>query len=85
MRATLNDLSMIEDDDFIAIPDGTQAMSHNDAREASSAKVVIDGLLRHRIESGGGLIQNANRRILGQGSRDFDALTLTSAEVPAVF
>src|SRR5260370_10620417 len=81
MRAALHDLAFREYDDFIAIANRTQTMSHDQARASSPVKVIYDNLFRLRIKRACRFIQNKKFGIRNQGARDFEALALSAAEV----
>ena len=85
MRAAFNDAAAFEHDDFVAIAYRAQAVGDDDAAAASAPQVVVDGFFGDRIKCSRRFIQDKDRGIANQSSGDFDALTLTAAEVRAAF
>ena len=83
MRAALNDATAFKHDDFVAIAYRAQAVGDDDAAAAAAPQVVVDGFFRDRIKCSRRFIQDKDRGIANQSSGDFDALTLTTAEVRA--
>ena len=85
MRAAFNDAAAFEHDDFVAIADRAQAVGDDDAGAASAPQVVVDGFFGDRIKCSRRFVQDKDRGIANQSSGDFDALTLTTAEIRTAF
>ena len=54
--SSLNYLAAVQNDNFVAIPNGAQAMGDNDTRAATAPQVVVDDLLCRYIERTGGFV-----------------------------
>src|ERR1700730_4941294 len=81
MRAALNDLPVFEDNNFVAITNGAQAMGHDQARATASAKVLIDELFGCGIQSAGRFVEDQEGGRINQGARDLESLPLTTREI----
>ena len=68
MRAALHDAAVLQDDDFITVPDGAQAMGDNQAGTASTAELLQNAILRLGIEGAGGFIQHQDGRVMHEGT-----------------
>src|SRR5437016_1527594 len=77
----LNDLATIENNDFIAVADGAQAMGDDDAGGSPASQAIVDHLLRARVERRGCLVQNYNPGIRNQCASDLHSLPLAPAEI----
>ena len=60
VRSALHDSPALQDDDLVAISNGAESMGNDQASASAAAKVVVDQLLRLRIESAGGFIEDQN-------------------------
>ena len=78
MRASLYNLSLIQDNDLIAVADGGKTVGDHDAGNAAFADGADDIILCLCIQGRGGLIHDADGGILGQGTGDLQSLTLTA-------
>ena len=58
MSSALHYSSAFQHDNFVAIANGAEPMSHNQASAAPAPETVIDRLFGVRIESAGGFIEN---------------------------
>ena len=76
MRPPLHDMSAVQDDDLVAVTDRGKPVSDNNAGDASHADGADYFVLCFGVQCGGRLVQDADRRILGQGPRDLNALPL---------
>ena len=86
MCAALNDLPAVEHHDLVAVANRAQAMRHDQAGAAPSAKRLVDRPLGQRVERAGRFVEHEQHRITGQGARDLQALKLAAAEVaPTLF
>src|SRR5215470_16064198 len=79
--APLRDSPAVQNDDLVAVPDGTQAMGNDQASTSPAAKAVLNELFHARIQSAGGLVQDQNAGIRSQRPGYFQTLTLSSAQV----
>ena len=70
MRPALDDLALLQHDDLVAIPDRAQTMCDDDAGAAGSAQIVVDRLLRDRIERGRGFIENDDGGAADESTRE---------------
>ena len=84
MRAALNNLAELQNDDLVAISDGTQSVGNNQTRAAASPKVVVDCLFGAGVECARRFVEDEERWIADQGARDFQALTLASSVALAI-
>lgn len=66
MRAFFNNLSIVNDNDFVGVLNGRQAMGDN--KNGTILHQVVNGFLNHGfrlvVQCGSRLVQNDNRRIL---------------------
>ena len=85
MRAPLHHRTAVEHDNLIAIPDGAQAMGHNDAGTGPASEMLHNAVLGLGIQGTGGFIQDQEYRVTDQGSGDFQALPLPAAEIGGAF
>src|SRR3546814_17538105 len=58
-------------------------MGDDDAGAAPPADAVVDLLLDERIERGGGLVEDQDRRVRGERAGNFEALALPAGEIRA--
>src|SRR5690348_15827080 len=82
--APLDDRSVVEDDDLIAVTHGAQSGCDHDAGTAAAPQIVDDHLLGLGIEGTGHLIEDAHAELAGQRPGDLEALSLAAAEVLAI-
>ncbi len=87
VRAGLHDAAFVEHEHPIGAAERAQAMGH-DERGAAAHGAFHGGhnfVLRFRIDRGQGVVQNQNRRLKQNRSRDRQPLPLAAAKVRAVF
>ena len=85
VRAALDDLALVHDEDQVGVADGRQAMRDDEGRAAGEQLLqrCLDELLAARVDAGGGLVQDEDARVGEQSARDAEELALTLAEVAA--
>lgn len=81
MDSALNNLTPFQNDDFIAVPDGAQAVGNDNAGAAAPANALINYLFRQGIQGAGCLIQDQDGRITSQSPGNLQSLPLTAAKV----
>jgi len=87
VTAGLHDTPSLNHQDGVGMHDGGQPVRDHQ-RRAATAKFgdrVLHVAFRLRVERGGRLIEQDDRRIAHQSTRDGDALTLTARKLEAVF
>src|SRR5512144_1210092 len=82
MGPVLHHAAAVEHEDLIGMRDRRQPMRDDEHRSASEQSVdrLLDETLGLRVERGGRLIENEDRRIDEQGTRDREALALATGE-----
>ena len=87
MGSLLQDAASFKDNDLVCFEDGIQAVCNRD--DGPSLHQALCGFLKQgfglRVETGGGLVQDQDRRILQEGPGQGKALRLSAAETRAVF
>jgi len=80
--AALGDPAVVEDHDLVGVPDGREPVRDRDRGPAAADDVErgLHGPLGLVVEGAGGLVEHQDPRIPQQGSRDRDALLLTTGE-----
>jgi hypothetical protein len=81
----LHDLTTVQDDNFIAVTNGAEAMGDDQASAAAAAKVVIDQFFGLRVKRAGCLIEDNNAWPANQRACDFQPLPLSAAKIPTAF
>ena len=83
VRAILDDLPGMEDDDAVEVGDRGQAVCDDDGRAAlhELRDALLNVPLGHRVEAGRRLVQEEDRRVLENGPGDRDPLALATAEL----
>ena len=76
---------MIQNDDFIRIPDGGKAVRHDKAGAATAADIGEQGLLGEGVEGAGGFVQHQQRGIPCQSAGNLQSLPLPAAEIAPSF
>ena len=82
VRAALDDLAALEDEDLIGVHDGREPVrddEHGAAGEQSVDRFLHEAL-RLRVERGRRFVEDEDRRIGEQRARDRQALALTAGE-----
>lgn len=83
--STLNDLTLVQDDDLIGILDGTQAMSDNDDGLLAHSNQLVEGrlhlMLTLRVQGTGGFVQEENLRLADQSTSDGYTLLLPARKL----
>ena len=85
MRAAVDYIALIQDDDLIAVADRGKAMCNDDAGDAARNDRIDDFIFGPGIKGGGGFIKNDDSRILRKDAGNFNPLALTAGEVAAAF
>ena len=83
MGAPLHNLSLVQHDDLVAVPDGAQPVGDNDAGNAPRVDGLDDLILGPRVQGAGGLVHDADGGVLAQGPGDLQPLPLPAAQVPS--
>ena len=85
MGSALRDLSSVQHNDLVTVPDGRQPVRDNNTGDPPA----VDGFhhieFRFGIQRAGGLIQDDDRRILRKRTGDFQPLPLSAGKVFPVF
>lgn len=78
MRAFLNNPAIVNDDDFVSVLNGRQAMGDN--KDGTVLHQVVNGFLNHGfrlvVQCGSRLVQNDNRRIFDKSAGNGQTLAL---------
>src|SRR4051794_17779433 len=85
VRAALHDAPLFHHDDFVGVLDGAQAMC-DDERGAIAHELderLLDATLRLVVERRRRLIEDEDRGVLVERTRDGDALPLTARQLRA--
>src|SRR5215218_7611468 len=85
MSSSLDDLALLQDYYFVAIPNRAQPVRNDDARAAATPQIVVDDLLGDRIQRSGRLIEHQDGWIGHKCASDLDPLALTPAEIGSGF
>ena len=87
MRALLDDLAVFDDDDFIRIADGGEAVG-DDKTGASlheAQQGFLDSRFGARVHAGGGFVEDEDARVSEDGAGDGEQLALSLAEIGSAF
>ena len=84
MRPALHDVPAVQNDDLVAVSDRGKTVGDHNAGDAPHADGTDYLVLCFGVQRGSRLVQDADRRILGQGSCDLKSLPLSAGEVAAV-
>ena len=82
MSANLNGTTRAQHDDAIAIADGAQAVSNEQAGAATASEMVIDQGLGLGVQRACSLVQHQQARVAHQRPGDLQALPLTAGKIP---
>src|SRR5437763_1960753 len=85
MRTSFDDLTILQDNDLVAIADRAEAMGHEKASTAAQSNPLGDARFGFGIESACGLIEDEDSRADHEGAGDLQALPLSTAEVRSTF
>src|ERR1039458_6500827 len=85
MGTALHHFAALQNNNLIGITDGTETMSHNQARIAAAAKAVINMFFAVGIKRTGGFVENENARVVDKRAGDLQALPLAAAQVAPAF
>jgi len=81
----LHDFTLVEDDNFVSILDGTQAMSDDDHGQLAKLNQLFEGLLDLGLTLGvqgtGGLVQEKNLGLADESTGDGHTLLLPTREL----
>ena len=79
VRAAFSDAAVVHHKNLVSVPDGGQSVGNGDNRLAVSqlGDRLLDEMLILRVDSGRGLVQNDDGRVLENGSGDEDCLQKT--------
>ena len=85
--AALGDLAIPQDDDFVGVHHGGEAMGDHQggALAGEAAQSGLDVLLRAGVQRGGGFIQNKDAWVLQDRAGDGDPLFFAAGEFQAAF
>src|SRR5258706_13137171 len=87
MPALFDDVTFFEYDDMVRSEDGIQAMRNGD--DGASLHEAMRGFFEQgfsfRVEAGGGFIEDKDRRILQECTRQRETLCLSAAETRSAF
>lgn len=83
MPSGLDDPPVLEDEDFVSVDDGGEAVCNDDARAPlhQSFERLLNEAFGFGIERGGGFVENENAGIFKDDAGDGDALPLTAGEL----
>ena len=87
VRATLSDAAVFQHENLVGLADGAEPV-RDDKRRATDHqpfKRLLNEPLGGGVDTGGGFIENQNRRIGQQRARDADALFLAHTKLHAAF
>ena len=86
MRAFLNNPAIVNDDDFVSVLNGRQAMGDN--KDGTVLHQVVNGFLNHGfrlvVQCGSRLVQNDNRRIFDKSAGNGQTLADNSAPLSPI-
>ena len=82
MGAPLHYTAAFEHDNFIAVPNGTQAMRHKQTGTAAASEVLHNEVFGLGVQGTGGFIQDQDRRIGSQRSGDLEVGPVDLAFAP---
>src|SRR5690606_20714433 len=85
MGAPLHDLAALHDDDLVGVPDGAEAVGHDNARTAPAPQVPVDFHLGAGVQGAGGFVEDEEAGVIHQGTGDLQALALAAAVVTPAF
>ena len=85
MGPSLDHSPLFQDDDLITVPDRRETVGDNDTGDPPVPDRAHQIVFRAGIQGAGRLVQNDDRRILGQDTCDLQPLPLSSREVISVF
>src|SRR3954468_13142 len=82
VRARFGDAAAMQHEDHVGVAHGSQPMRDRDRGPAFEEvrQALEDQIFRQRIERGGGLIEEENRRVANNRARDRDPLALASRQ-----
>src|SRR5947209_2461435 len=85
VRATLDDLAAVEDDDLVGVSDGREAVGDRDRRAALGQPVerLLYGALGLGVERARRLVEDQDGRVAQDRAGDRDALLLAAGEAVA--
>ena len=80
MRTNLDDPSLLQRHDAVALADGRKPMRDNEdgPSPCHGAQVALDDLLAFRVQCGSGLIKNEDAGLRDQSTRNGNTLALTA-------
>src|SRR5215831_15268034 len=78
--AALHHLALVERDDLVGVADRAEAVGHDDERAAAPPEMIVDFLLRQRVERGRRLVEDQDARVVPERPGDLQALALAAAE-----
>src|SRR5690349_1927555 len=83
VRAALHHAPLLQDDDFVRVSNGAQAMRDDQAAATATAQVLVDHALGLWIQGAGGLVEHDQRGLPRERPRDLQPLALPAAEIEA--
>src|ERR1700730_6208157 len=83
MGATLDDLTLLDDEDLVGAADGGEAVGDHEGGPAlhEVAQAVLDHGLGLGVEGAGGLVEDEDAGVGQDGPGDGDALALAAGEL----
>ena len=83
VRALLDDLAIVDDDDLVRIADRGQAMGNDETGAAfhQAQQRFLDARFGARVHAGGGFVEDEDARVGQDGAGDGQQLALSLAEV----
>src|SRR5579863_10474950 len=85
MGAAFDDLSVAYDQYLVSLANRAQAMRDNEAGAVGhqAFQRLLNQLFRRGVHTGGGFVEDKNRRVLEESAGDADALLFTDAQLYA--
>ena len=85
--ALLHDLAIVNHQHVVGIPDGAEAVGNDKAGAAGhqAQQSLLDARLGARVHAAGGFVQDQDRGIGQDGTRDREQLALSLAEIAGAF
>ena len=85
MAAAFGDAAAFEDEDLVGVADGGEAVGDDEARAVFHQMVegFLDETLGGGVNTGGGFVEDEDRRVFQEGTGDGEALFFAYAEFHA--
>jgi hypothetical protein len=78
VAASLDRLTMVEDQDLVTVPDGGEPVRHDQAAASSGPEALVDLGFDERVKRRGRFIEDQHGRVGGEGPGDLEALALAA-------